>query len=299
MKPIFSHAEREDKESKMTGKLLPILLEANDSVARLCLQPHHGTKLVEITGSLQGPHCEGRRTLPATFPLQAKKSQVEVLVTEPCYWTPSHPFLYRLKVALRTSEGEVVEFSTPIGLRRWSAEGCNLMLERRRTVLRGAWVEAMDIGLLPEARQAEIVLLARNLSAEVCKEASRLGIGLIADLRGMGEEVGEQLDRLRWFPAVLIALLEDEQLQAAGTEPQGLLLAQCARQKEVASAADLSIIELDTSECPPDWMLTSEKPIIALRRAAAACTPLASVRHACDRLQAKLASHCDLAGYIV
>jgi hypothetical protein len=68
---------------------------------------------------------------------------------------------------------------------------------------------------------------------------------------------------------------------------------------EVAGEPDLWVWECSQSgEKPPDWVVSTNRPVLVLRRGAIAA-PLAERRLACDALQAELAPCSDFAGYFV
>src|ERR1700758_3777258 len=80
--------------------------EATDAEARIyarlpCDKPLDGWQL---TGTLTGPECRFANTLPATFEFKdlgpGHDLLAEAIVTEPCFWTPELPFLYRCSVGV-------------------------------------------------------------------------------------------------------------------------------------------------------------------------------------------------------
>ncbi|MDC0935246.1 hypothetical protein OAS39_03090 [Pirellulales bacterium] len=98
-------------------------------------------------GVVRGPVCHHSRTLAADFPID---SDGQVLVTEPCYWTPAMPFLYDVTAIVRTADGLSRRVERTIGLRRLEPRGASLYLEGRRIVLRGTIIPAAS-GEIPAA----------------------------------------------------------------------------------------------------------------------------------------------------
>ena len=70
------------------------LRDATESSVRVTLAASGD---VDLRGEweLYGPRCEYGRTLASTFRGRATEAGgLEFLVTEPCYWSPTMPFLY-------------------------------------------------------------------------------------------------------------------------------------------------------------------------------------------------------------
>jgi hypothetical protein len=80
--------------------------EATDAEARVYARlPWHGPlDGCRLTGSLTGPECRFAKTLPATFDFHdlgpGQGLVAEAIITEPCFWTPDLPFLYRCTVGV-------------------------------------------------------------------------------------------------------------------------------------------------------------------------------------------------------
>jgi hypothetical protein len=74
---------------------------------------------IEISGTLRGPFCENSRTLPAQFTFKSvKPGLAEVVVPDPCLWSPELPHVYHAEVAARQGLRIVGEFQGAIGLNR-------------------------------------------------------------------------------------------------------------------------------------------------------------------------------------
>jgi len=283
-----------------------------ESEARLQVEPRTGSRIVEISGTLSGPRCEFSRTLPAEMaskpipPSASVRCATEIILLEPCYWTPALPFLYDLRFEVQTEEGASHQLTVELGLRRWSCAGQSFRLESRRKVLRGMRVKSMAPAELPAARAAETALVVDCPTQELCNEASRLGVILIADLRTTDKSLQEKIARLEWSPAVFLALVSQEQLKDPSLEVRKghqsmLTLCLSASDTEADRAllgAEAVAVELGPSEGPLSWLAEYQRPVIAIRHGES-YSELNTTRAACDRLQAELAPEFDLAGYFV
>ena len=279
---------------------------AVDSEARIYIHAHDDAEIVSIQGRLRGPQCHYARTLAAEHRIEqltGKRNQkflAQGLITDPCYWTPPLPFQYELQLELQDASGEKHALKTLIGLSRRGAEGRHLRLERRRSVLRGAQVSLATPDDLSAARLAETALLVDAPHTELCSEASRLGVPLVVDLRGSDTYLAQQ-QRLTWCPAMLIALLNPEQLRGASRTSSLLAQSISTSTSELEAAAadcDLYAIELSPDESPPAWLATCNKPVLAIRRGESHAD-LSAARAGCDRLQSDLAPQFDFSGYFV
>jgi hypothetical protein len=77
---------------------------------------------VMLHGTIRGPFCEQTRTLPAEFKfrdLGPKHSGLaEVVISNPCTWSPELPHLYQVDVQARRGEKIVAEYHGQLGLKR-------------------------------------------------------------------------------------------------------------------------------------------------------------------------------------
>jgi hypothetical protein len=264
--------------------------------------------VAEISGKLTGPHSAYARTLTTDFLLESfapTKNMAacgEFVVVDPCYWTPSLPFLYELTVDVHFASGETITLRRDVGLRRWQASGPNFRLERVRTVLRGATASAHDPAILEVARDHEAAILVTTPGDEFCRAASRMGVGLVADVRRT--DATRELHRLSQHVCVLVALCDGAPEAPGGSSLSRPLLAVAisASSKEggadAAAWADMVAVELSPGERPPVWLATYNQPVVAIRHGETSAD-LRRARTACDRLQAELAPEFNLAGYFV
>jgi len=265
-------------------------------------------RLASFRGDLIGPHCKYARTLPATFSvspcecLPGISNRTQQIITDPCYWTPQLPYLYNFEGEMKLADETVQPWSHTVGFRRWEVEGRNLRLERRRIVLRG--VEAADESAidLHAAHDAEVALLVKEPSDSFLQQASEIGAMVIADLRRVETELTPRLLSLAWQPSVALVLVNP----AHGFyEPPAITLGHTVNAKAPLEPesiapewASVLLVELNAGERPPDWLASTEKPVMVIRRGET-CSDFQQARAACDRLQADLAPQFDLAGYFV
>ena len=188
----------------------------------------------QLTGTLTGPECRFARTLPASFAFHDLGPSsggllAEAIVTEPCFWTPDLPFLYRCTVgvhalacggtlkrelqrnaagaSLRSSPGHPL-IERLIGIRRLGVIDRALYLDAKRWVARGVCRDHADISDLPAAREASAVLRVPSPDDAFCLEASRLGVPLFVDLNCDKAALLPEIRRLGQWLAVFAIILD-------------------------------------------------------------------------------------------
>ncbi len=222
--------------------------EATDAEARVYARlpadgPFDGCQL---TGTLTGPECRFAKTLPATFSFRDLGAGhgllAEAIVTEPCFWTPDLPFLYRCTVELRmtgaggaadapvytsssavmtphTEDGNLSVASSRrsvrstlverlFGIRRFGAIGRSLYLDGKRWVARGVCRARADVSELTAAREASAALRVPAPNDAFCLEASRLGVPLFVDLDADAASLLPEIRRLAQWPSVFAIILD-------------------------------------------------------------------------------------------
>lgn len=264
--------------------------------------------VVEVTGlapdaargdgvTLTGPRCVYARTLPTTYvaaPRNEDDASAEILIPDPCYWTPELPFLYELTIGS--------DEPRRVGLRRLSPRGGSLYWEGKRVVLRGCRVGGVSNASVAEVRAAEVALIVPPPTASECATADEHGLPLVVDAREDASG-GVELVWLGRHAAVAMILVDGAQRddrERMGLS-QSLLVAAVVHAGAAAPApswCDVVAVELTAGERPPAWLANCGKPVIAIRRGGA-YADLHEARAACDRLQAELAPEFDLAGYFV
>jgi hypothetical protein len=265
-----------------------------------------------------GPFCSAARTLPARYrstPHAEGDARLHrIAIPDPCYWSPELPFLYQLQPAdcgrAMPGESSAVRW---FGLLRQEIHRRSLRVEGRRTVWRGVRVAAVDERLLHAARAASALLWAPDPGERLLAYAAEQGVPLIIDVRGATPNsatagAAKPLSRLSWYPAVAAVVANRKQVAEdplALRRPRGLLWAAPRRSQddeaddELVGGPDLWAWDsVQPGEKPPDWVVSTNRPVLVLRRGAVAVA-LAERRLACDALQAEFAPHGDFAGYFV
>ena len=291
----------------MFEQLQIILGVCSDSTAKVYLRPQVGSTIRTFTASLYGPQCDFSRTLASDFRFRGTNDlDQEALITEPCYWTPALPFRYELKLQSQDANGDELEHTVSVGLRRFDSQGNSFRLEGRRSVLRGASCDTTGIEVLDQARSAETALLVERFDGEFCAAADRLGVPLVLDLRSAGDSLYSTLDRLDWSASILLALVSAEQLAQPNLIrhwPRQCLLAHGLTAQSTPDElgdpnTEALAIELDPGERPPGWLARNDRPVVAIRHGMVN-DDLQAARRDCHPLQAELAPEFNLAGYFV
>ena len=281
--------------------------------------------LLRLDGTLVGPECRRATTLPSTARLVdlgpppgdagvGGMLVAKAVLTEPAFWTPDLPNLYRLEARVERGDEPAVPFSLRIGLRRLGAKGRSFRLDARRWVPRGVRIDAavFDADAL---RQEATTAVVTSPDESLCARADAEGVAVIAALDATTVDLAAaRIAGWAIHPAVVMALL------AAGTT--------AAEAEAVAAAVrgikgTLQIGWIVDGALPPpgvpagiDWLAVTvgrEGLPHAAWRDAAPPLPLVACggsngRAGCDALQAKLAAWMlagaerppwDWAGYVV
>jgi len=296
-----------------------------------------------LAGTLTGPECRRGWTLPTTMrlvdlgaapPGGSAAVVARAILTEPSFWTPELPALYRLDVQLLNGELDgdldsdtvVATDGRLVGLRRLGIRGTSLWLEGRRWVPRGVVCTAAEFApatLRQAAATAVIVDPPEPLLAEADAEGVPV-IAVLADAAGHPLAVAAALERLAawvWHPAVVMAVVPKggpvTALATAARRRKGTTLlagvfAGAEPRPSEFDGLDAVLVELAAGAVPhADWLSGARLPLIAWRHDAGpgAAAAVDDRRRACDRLQAALASwglaagggsrSWDLAAYLI
>lgn len=256
-----------------------------------------------LTGSLTGPRRGRDVTLPSTSRLEPlprvdghRGATARCVLTEPAYWSPELPNLYRLEARLEADGREVhTGFEMLVGLRRLGTRGRSLWLEGRRWVPRGVTVAS---GFDPVAHRREgLMALLADPDAAALAEADSVGVA-VAALAATSDEA-DLVGRIgAWarHPAVVLAILPMVSTAAAlatagGTVKGTMLLGQAVAGAEPPPAAcpgvDVLVVLLDAGATPHEgWRAGAPVPLLAWRADRVA----AGGRRGCDALQQDLAA---------
>ncbi|MBW3600647.1 MAG: hypothetical protein KY475_25715 [Planctomycetes bacterium] len=256
-----------------------------------------------LSGTITGPHSSLGNTLPATVRLRDRGPGptllAEAALPDPCFWSPKMPALYEVELELLDPSGEVREIAVrSLGIRALGVRGRSLLLEGKRWVLRGVH-RRHDTNAPLEAWREFAAMLVESPDEQLCREASRQGVWLVAVISGNSREVEAELRRLSQSAAVAIAVVDcrgevDEKIAAAAPN---ILLAQWANGSRPAAWANVTFATIASPEDFGRRFADAEIPIVAVRSADAA--DLHEARAGCDALQRDLAPYGDFAGYVM
>jgi hypothetical protein len=158
------------------------------------------------------------------------------------------------------------------------------------------------------ARESWTAIVLREPSDDVCENASRSGILLVADLTELvgrcgAAEITSHLRRLAHWPAVGIAVLGGDAVfeHDVHRSVPNLLLAQSINANEplkLAPWAQLAFVEVSQPREFAHKTADCTAPIVAVRRLVQE-TSIEEARAGCDALQHDLSFAGDFAGYVV
>lgn len=285
-----------------------------------------------MTGHVHGPFCDFARTLPARIPFvdvaverrlpqdagRGEPLLAVAVVPDPCFWTPALPMRYEAVVQLAGS----VDFSPhdatkpprqegthvlPFGIRPLYRRGRRLVFDGQVWALRAVSAETAPDAPLADWRSAGAAMLVANPDEQLCGDADRQGVLLVADLATLSAERSlAELSRLARHPSAGFVILPDGQPFATDPRPLAAGALLCQRIDPRAAAppavlqpwADLALVEAADPPAAATFAAHCPLPTIA-HRPLAASTDVAAARRHCDALQADLAGRADFAGYIV
>ena len=174
-----------------------------------------GTSAARITGTIIGPRRGRDTTLPTTSRLVPLPGGADVgpvsraILTEPAYWTPELPNLYRLEATVDSpstgpSDSAAGRTDTLIGLRRLGVRGRSLWLDGRRWAPRA--VVAAGRPDLPAVKAASLGAVLVNVLEEDLASADEMGVALIP-LLGAADLMTAKVAALARHPAAMLALV--------------------------------------------------------------------------------------------
>jgi hypothetical protein len=277
---------------------------------------------LHLTGTLVGPRRGRDMTLPTTVKLvdvtadhaaaaNAGQALARAVFTEPAYWTPELPNLYRLHAEAQRGDQTVAVVERMVGLRRLGVRGRSLWLEGRRWVPRG--VTILPTGFDPTSlRSLSAAAVIDDPTDATCEAADQAGLAIIArfvDADGVPLDAAGARGRIATWavhPSVVLAVVprtphpeETAAIVAAVRPLKGTMLVGLevdgtqppdAAPATVVGGVDCIIVDIPCDGVPHDgWRLwKANKPLVAQR--AVATGNSADHRQECDRLQAGLAA---------
>jgi hypothetical protein len=261
---------------------------------------------VRIAGRIEGPDCRHAATLRAEFPLTDLGADPQPLaratITEPCFWTPRTPYVYRARLEVWQGNRPIGHVERLCGAGPLGADGRSLRLAGKRWVLRGVWRDSVPLEDVSAWIAAAAVACLPAPSDALCREASLRGLAIAARVEGCAEAVAGELRRLARWPAVVMAVLPGDTLAVAlKSPPPGLLLAQrVGRDESWAPHSWAHVLFAEVHE-PIEFARRAvdvARPVVAFQRSAES-EAIGAARADCDRLQRDLAPWGDFAGYVV
>jgi hypothetical protein len=257
-----------------------------------------------LHGLIQGPTSRYARTLTATNRFTARSHGdewlAEVVLPDPCFWSPELPYLYQVELTLEQDGEAIWKDQRPFGLRRLGVKGRRLYLDGKNWVLRGAAIEDSATFDWQAYRDQDLTLVVNDPGESFCEEADRRGLLIIA--RIMPHELNLSARLLAWqrHPSVGIAVLPQglvppPRIRAA---VPNLLFAALIAESSSAVPANFDLMWLEVSGRSDLSLLSAGLSVPAVAVNAAAKISAPEARSACDSLQLRLAPIGEFAGYV-
>ncbi len=171
-----------------------------------------------LSGVVVGPRCAYASTLEAAAPLVDRGQRrnggeaalvAEALVADPCFWSPDLPMLYQVRVELRRAGKVIAAVEHTLGIRPLGTRDRKLLFGGRSYVLRGVHRDLAPEIPLQQWREAATAMVAHAPDDELCREASRQGVLLVARLHESGPQLAAAVRCLGRWPAVVLVVIED------------------------------------------------------------------------------------------
>ncbi|MEX0867834.1 MAG: hypothetical protein WD030_10780 [Pirellulales bacterium] len=260
---------------------------------------------VALQGQVVGPHSDYSHTLKTTVPLRelppGETRLAAAFMPDPCFWTPLLPFVYTLDISAIRDDVQVAVGTLAFGLRPLGVRGDDLFFDSKRIALRCV-DETLVTELSIEAfRETSTALLVRTADDELLETCTRHGILAVVELPVDLATAPAALERLGRHVSAGIALLRPEAFTESllRRKPRNLLLAALVTDPAAAPPeADLIAQVADSPQTFSSTWHDMAKPILAVLNSRESA-PVEELRRQCDALQAALAGHGRLAGYVI
>ena len=246
-----------------------------------------------LVGTVTGP----RRGRDATLPTMARLVPLpdspaagpvsRAILTEPAFWTPDLPNLYRVEARLERAAGGG-DGEAWIGLRRLGVRGRSFWLDGRRWVPRAIGGDVNPA----EARAAAVGLVVESPGEGLLDAADQIGAAVVAVLGG-AESTVPHIAALARHPSTMLAIVSAEQADAdaiaalrrvKGTLQIGLAVDGREGPPAVAEGIDFVAVLIPGQGMPHEaWRSPPRLPLVAWRRESVGS------RAACEALQRDLA----------
>jgi hypothetical protein len=181
----------------------------------------------KVTGYLTGPYHRFHRTVASVYPLRpcdmletGRRVVAEVLIPEPCFWSPEQPYLYHARLtcqAISKTELPSRVATWRIAFRHLHATGGSFFLTGKPWQPVGFWdprpfdhQASPPETLVQRLRSAGLNLWVGRVTAELAVQAATSGLALWHVCHPSIEESALEVRRLRREPAVLAWLALQE-----------------------------------------------------------------------------------------
>jgi hypothetical protein len=286
-----------------------------------------------LVGTITGPRRGRDTTLPTTtrlLPLpMADMNEIpaaRAVLTEPAYWTPDLPNLYRVKAVVERPRqlrpappGSLDQIEMTVGLRRLGTRGRSFWLDGRRWVPRAVVVQGSpDMSSLKAAALGAAVAAP---GAEVLSAADEIGLAVLPLVRA-ADITSERIGMLARHPAATLVVVEtDTAADLSGTTERQFAMLRSLKgtlllgftadgslpPPQTIAGVDFLVVVVPAGGLPhAAWRAVSSLPLVAWRRDAGDPVPS---RAGCELLQRDLAAWglaagvdrlpWDWAGYLV
>jgi len=260
-----------------------------------------------LTGEVRGPECSLSHTLPATMPLVPEAPGETLLartvIPDPCFWSPRLPAMYRVRVELRRDHVVLESTERMLGIRVLGVRDNRLLLEGKGWVLRAVLKNSVVAEPIKFWRDASAAMVVENPTDQVCAEASRLGVLLMATLPDPQATTAPNLRRLASWPAVGFVLAHSSAKFPENYRqlmPTTLLVYHATADQPGTPPPWADILACPVASIPQfkGQIADCRLPIFAVRSASKGLR-VQEARAECDLLQRDLAALDDFAGYVV
>ncbi len=259
----------------------------------------------KLRGRIVGPTCVYARSLTAVSLLVDRGPGdtllAEAIVSDPCFWAPELPYLYRVEVELVVAGDTVERAERVLGIRPLGRRGKRFSFDSRSWVARGVERDHVVQSELTAWREHEAVVICSSpMEIELCR-ADEQGY-LLAVRLTEPSKIAEQIRNLARHPAVGFVVLDRSARLEATVKRSARNLLFVERLAEPVAVpqpwADVVLLERDTPAEIIACAMNIQLPVIA-GRPYQTTQPFVEARRGCDRLQAELAGQGEFAGYWV
>ncbi len=182
------------------------------------LRPRDG---YHLEGEVYGPLCDSSRTLPArTRLIDAGEGQTvlaRAVVPDPCPWSAELPAVYRVSLCLSRGNEPLEHLQQSFGFLATGVSEEKLYRAGKPWCLRAlSGPDDPTSVAWDKWRKANLAMLVRNPSDELCQAATSQGITLVALENSTGSKLVEEIRRLARAVCVAVVILPGP---APGFEP--------------------------------------------------------------------------------